>query len=333
MQNSLKLSAKDENSLEKTVTTKELAEVLGVEKRTIQETANRLLSAKVLSHLETKSVVGGKTFVFDEEQATLIKQEIQKKSESVQKWYTIEELAELCGIEVGTLTKGNSPLTKLNIDFEVETHFGGYHNTKKFYSENVLKALKQYQLRNSVPNAIKDKATVLEGNISFVQQETVKQTITSLMDNPQTLQLLLTESLSRQQSLQIENKQLKDVVAEQKPKALVYDKICNADGLKSVEQVASNLGWGKNNFFALMRGMGIFFYSSKDADGRKVNLPKREYVERGYFVTKEEPYTRGDKDRLYTKIYVTGKGETWLANKLNEAVEDSAGKLIENIAK
>lgn len=123
-------------------------------------------------------------------------------------------------------------------------------------------------------------------------------------------------------------------IALMQPKAEVYDKICNADGLKSVEQVASNLGWGKNNFFALMRGMGIFFYSSKDADGRKVNLPKREYVERGYFVTKEEPYTRGDKDRLYTKIYVTGKGETWLANKLNEAVEDSAEKIIEkDIAK
>ena len=60
------------------ITTRELAEVLGVEKRTIQETANRLLSANVLSHLETKSVVGGKTFVFDEEQATLIKKEIQK---------------------------------------------------------------------------------------------------------------------------------------------------------------------------------------------------------------------------------------------------------------
>lgn len=78
MNTPIKLSAKDENSLGKTVTTRELAEMLGVEKRTIQETANRLLSANVLSHLETKSVVGGKTFVFDEEQATLIKQEIQK---------------------------------------------------------------------------------------------------------------------------------------------------------------------------------------------------------------------------------------------------------------
>lgn len=65
-----------------------------------------------------------------------------------------------------------------------------------------------------------------------------------------------------------------------------------------------------------MRGMGIFYYSSKDADGKKVNLPKQEYKDHGYFVTKEEPYNKGDKDCLYTKIYVTGKGELWLANKL-----------------
>lgn len=239
MQNSLKLSAKDENSLGKTVTTRELAEMLGVEKRTIQETANRLLSANVLSHLETKSVVGGKTFVFDEEQATLIKQEIQKHHN-------------LAGRQIDNVST----------DLEILA------NASKAFSD-------------------------------------------------------LQELYKRKEA------EYRAIIEEQKPKALVYDKICNADGLKSVEQVASNLGWGKNNFFALMRGMGIFFYSSKDADGRKVNLPKREYVERGYFVTKEEPYTRGDKDLLYTKIYVTGKGETWLANKLNEAVEDSAEKIIE----
>lgn len=108
-----------------------------------------------------------------------------------------------------------------------------------------------------------------------------------------------------------------------KPKADVYDRICNAETLKSVETVASNLGYGKNNFFALMRGMGIFYYSTKDADGKKVNLPKQEYKDRGYFVTKEEPYNRGDKDCLYTKIYVTGKGEIWLAKKLTEETAEA----------
>lgn len=118
------------------------------------------------------------------------------RAESVEKWYTIEELASLCGFSVETLQKGNSPLNNLSIDFKVDTRFSGYHNTKKFYSENVLKALKEYQLKNAVSNATKNKEVALEGNVSFIQQETVKQTITSLMDNPETLQLLLTESLS-----------------------------------------------------------------------------------------------------------------------------------------
>lgn len=107
-------------------------------------------------------------------------------------------------------------------------------------------------------------------------------------------------------------------IEEMKPKAEVFDRICNSETLKPVETVASNLGYGKNNFFALMRGKGIFFYSSKDSNGRKYNLPKQEFKDRGYFVTKEEPYTYGDKDYLYTKIYVTGKGEVWLSKILNE---------------
>lgn len=107
-------------------------------------------------------------------------------------------------------------------------------------------------------------------------------------------------------------------IALMAPKADVYDRICNAENLKPVETVATNLGYGKNSFFALMRGMGIFFYSAKDSNGRKCNLPKQEYKDRGYFVTKEEPYTSGEKDYLYTKIYVTGKGEAWLAKILSE---------------
>lgn len=94
------------------------------------------------------------------------------------KWYTIEDLASMCGISVETLKKGNSPLNNLSIDFEVESRLGGYHNTKKFYSENVLKALKEYQIKNSVQNATKNKETVLAGNVSYIQTDTFNKTMT-----------------------------------------------------------------------------------------------------------------------------------------------------------
>lgn len=73
-------------------------------------------------------------------------------------WFTIEELADATGFSVETLKKGDSPLNYLSIDFNVDTRLGGYHNTQKFYSENVLNALKEYQLKNTVQNAVKNNA-------------------------------------------------------------------------------------------------------------------------------------------------------------------------------
>lgn len=81
---------------------------------------------------------------------------------SGEEWYTIEELAELTGMSVETLKKGNSPLSTFGIDFKVETkikNMGGHRNVK-LYSPNVLKALKEYQLKKSVPAATKTKGEI-----------------------------------------------------------------------------------------------------------------------------------------------------------------------------
>lgn len=93
-----------------------------------------------------------------------------------EKWYTIEELAELCGFSTETLKHGEVNLKvvmeKMSINIEVNTRLGGYHNTQKFYSENVLKALKEYQIKNSVPNALRGKEVAIQGNVSFTLNET-----------------------------------------------------------------------------------------------------------------------------------------------------------------
>lgn len=60
---------------EKLMTTKELAEVLGVDTRTIQRTANEVLDPATV---QTKVINGGQSKVYNEQQATLIKMEIQK---------------------------------------------------------------------------------------------------------------------------------------------------------------------------------------------------------------------------------------------------------------
>ncbi|MBR4030440.1 MAG: phage antirepressor KilAC domain-containing protein [Clostridia bacterium] len=64
----------NEIATEKTVTTKELAEMLGVDVDTVNNTVNRLGFSDVLR----KSTGGRPTRVFNEKQATLIKQAIQR---------------------------------------------------------------------------------------------------------------------------------------------------------------------------------------------------------------------------------------------------------------
>jgi chromosome segregation ATPase len=72
MQNSLSVSA---NAHETLVSTKELATVLGVDRRTVQMAAKRILD---LTKVHSQSTGGRPTKVFNEKQATAIKQEIQK---------------------------------------------------------------------------------------------------------------------------------------------------------------------------------------------------------------------------------------------------------------
>ena len=59
----------------KTVTTKELAAILGVEPRTVQLAVQKLGLANVLSQVKIR---GQYSFVFTEEQATIVKQHIQE---------------------------------------------------------------------------------------------------------------------------------------------------------------------------------------------------------------------------------------------------------------
>ena len=230
------------------------------------------------------------------------------------KWYTIEELAELCGISTETLKKGDSPLSKLSIDFKVESRLGGYHNTQKFYSENVLKALKEYQIKNGVSNATKDKGTVIQGNVSFIQNQTVKQAINNLLDNPQTLQMLLNESLSRQQSLQIENKMMKDIISEQKPKIIAFDRIAGGRGCFTMNQAAKalKLPYGNRTLFKKLQEFGIL---------NQDNTPRQEQINNGNFkvVVKFINDTIGNKN----VTLVTSKGLTYLAKKFNTTIDES----------
>ena len=101
------------------------------------------------------------------------------------------------------------------------------------------------------------------------------------------------------------------------PKAQVYDRIADAKGHKSVQEVAAILGFGSTTFFSILRDKGILYKTNG------TNLPKREHIEAGRFIVIEEPYTRNGEEHAYSRTFVTPKGEIWLA-KIMSDMEESA---------
>lgn len=212
------------------------------------------------------------------------------------------------------MQKGDSPLQKLKdfgIDFKVESkivNIGGHKNVK-FYSPNVLKALKQYQLKNSAPNALKNKETAITGNVSF----TVNQTIDNLMNNPETMELLYLKSLERCKSLGIENRQLKDVIQEQKPKVEFYDDVTGSDDTIDMGEVAKVLnikGIGRNKLFEILRNKNIL---------QQNNQPYQKFVDNGYFRVIESKYSLPNGDiKISLKTVVFQKGLDFIRKSVKQ---------------
>lgn len=256
--------------------------------------------------------------------------------ESVEKWYTIQELAELCGFSVDTLKYGevnlNAIMEKMSINIDVNTRLGGYHNTQKFYSENVLKALKEYQIKNGVSNATKDKEIAIQGNVSFIQNQTVKQTINNLLDNPQTLELLLAESLERQKSLQIENKMMKDLITEQKPKVEYVDAYCDSENLEEIGHLGKVTKIGEIKIFKTLLKDGVI-KERHSTDGIKCYDPCFGYEK--YFETLHAPFLRGEKQLNRDKLMLNHKGFMYFRAKYTteETIAETADKWLEKEGK
>lgn len=97
-----------------------------------------------------------------------------------------------------------------------------------------------------------------------------------------------------------------------RPKAEAYDRIADASGLKTIQEVAGILGYGSNTLFAILQGRGILYKTNG------INLPAREHLECNRFELKEEPYKRNGEDFTYTRVFVTPKGMLWLEKILKE---------------
>ena len=110
----------------------------------------------------------------------------------------------------------------------------------------------------------------------------------------------------------LELKQATTKIEEDRPKVEFHDAVHDSTNLMSIKEFGKAVGIGEKKLFSALRAMGIFYYD------KKTNLPYQEYINRGYFKVIEGTYNNrvgGITTYLTTKI--TGKGQTWLENKIN----------------
>ena len=197
-----------------------------------------------------------------------------------EKWYTIDELAELTGYETSHSMQSNPSILELLNQFsnskDVKT--GGYHNRQKFYSENVLKALKQYQLRNSAPNAVKNKEAVITGNTSFVMHETQSQTIAAILNDPAALLELAMQS----------SRKLIEITKEVKELKTTNNLLMHTKKTYTASELAKELGMKSAiEFNKWLAGKGVQY--------KRTNtwLPVSKYSDKDYYEIKQKVLDSG----------------------------------------
>lgn len=100
------------------------------------------------------------------------------------------------------------------------------------------------------------------------------------------------------------------IIAELAPSAAAADRITNAVGLKSLSEIGKINGIGPRKIFDLLADQGIMFRRGESW------IPYQQYVDSGYFRVRESTYEMNGVDHLYSKTYVTGRGEVWIAKRL-----------------
>ena len=147
-------------------------------------------------------------------------------------------------------------------------------------------------MRNAAPNALKDKETAIGGNVSF----TVNQTIDTLMDNPDTLQLMLQKSLERNVRLGIENRELKEVVKGMKPKAIAYDDFIDRSKFCNFRDGAAYMGVPQTELMNLLKSR--YIYKTVAGEYRAYSEYSRLFALR--------PFILGDKTKQQLMLTIEG---------------------------
>lgn len=226
--------------------------------------------------------MGQKEFRYDEAENPAKKDFVSKGlSKNGDKRMTVREVAEA-----------------LNVDPETIKVW-----VRKLYPEIIRNGVTTY-LNEAQATRIKQSIGTGRNDLQNILQ--VKESVTSLEIEEMTLKVIAYHKA--------EVERLKAELAVAKPKAEIYEQISDSSGLKSLQEVAKILGYGPKQFFKKLRDEHILYMDNG------VNLPYQEFIDNGIFVVREEPYVAGGESRVYSRIFVTGKGELWLTRKIGREV-------------
>ncbi len=131
-----------------------------------------------------------------------------------------------------------------------------------------------------------------------------EQKLKSQIQLPQTFAEALQLAADQAKQIELQQKEIKEL----EPKAEVFDKISNADGLLTLNQAAKTIGIGHNTMTKLLREMKKFQPNK--------TIPYQSHIDAGHFEVKTNPIQKGERLDNYTQTFVTGKGLTYLTNKL-----------------
>lgn len=130
-----------------------------------------------------------------------------------------------------------------------------------------------------------------------------------------TLPRTLPEALRLAADLAEQNQQMETRLAIAAPKVEFADRVGEAKGVL-IGNFAKAIGVGQNKLFAWMRDSGVLI-----ASGARRNVPRQEYMDRGYFTVKETPVLTNHGIQISFTAHITGKGQQWLTRKLKESGE------------
>ncbi len=120
------------------------------------------------------------------------------------------------------------------------------------------------------------------------------------------------------------------IIEENVHKVEFYDFVANTKELLSVSEFGKVIGFGSITLFRLLRDKKVFYIDKT----QNYNLVYQEYIKRGYFKVRESKLSIGDKDKIYLRIFLTGKGQSWLIKKMEEwgviESESDIRNLLEN---